>query len=68
MLRNLSSENGGVFGQDEMERLQEKVETMRATVGEMDSARRPPDLDDVSFADLKASVPEDDRRVRQLDD
>lgn len=68
VLRNLSSENGGVFGQDEMERLQEKVETMLATVGEMDSERRPPDLDDVSFADLKASVPEDDRRVRQLDD
>ena len=68
VLRSLSSENGGVFGQDEMDRLQEKVETILATVGEMDSERQPPNLDDVSFADLKASVPDEDRRVRQLDD
>lgn len=68
VLRSLSSENGGVFGHDEMERLQEKVETMLATVGEMDSERQPTNLDDVSFADLQASVHEEDRKVRQLDE
>jgi hypothetical protein len=51
-----------------MERLQEKVETMLATVGEMDSERQPANLDDVSFADLQASVHEEDRKVRQLDE
>ena len=68
VLRSLSSENGGVFGHDEMERLQEKVETMLATVGEIDSERQPTNLDDVSFADLQASVHEEDRKVRQLDE
>ncbi|MDG1538678.1 MAG: hypothetical protein P8Q40_01965 [Candidatus Poseidonia sp.] len=68
VLRSLASENGGVFGQDEMDRLQGKIDTMLATVGEMDTERQPTNLDDISFADLKASVHEDDRRVRQLDD
>ena len=68
VLSSLSTENGGAFEPAEMERIKERVETMLATVGEIDSEQQPADLDEISFEDLMPSLQEQQTKVRRLDD
>ena len=68
VLRSLSTENGGAFETAEMERIQERVGTILATVGELDSEVQPSNLDDISFADLMPTANEQKTKVRRLDE